>query len=110
MMELTIKTFIKEEDSLIIATESHQDELKKLEKNCKIVLPENLSGIEAKWIVITADDQGWRYETLSRARNGLAILIDLSAENWYVFRRCYSVFFALFMLHFMTFSKKYCFL
>ena len=104
-MELTINTFINQ-DSLIIAT-YHQDELKELETNCKIVNPFKLSGIEAQWLAITAKDQNWRYETLSRARNGLVIVMDLSAKNWYVFRCCYSVSYALFMLHFITFSKMY---
>ena len=106
VMELTIKTFVKE-DSLIIATDDHKHELKELEKKCQIISPSKLSGIEAQWLAITADDQWWRYETLSRARNGLVIVLDLSADDWYVFRCCYCVSCALFMLLFMTFSKKY---
>ena len=85
-MELAIETFVGE-DSLIICTYYHKDELSGMTKECKILDPGSLSGIEAQWLVITADDQGWYFETLSRARNGLAIVLDISADEdrWYVF-------------------------
>ena len=83
VMELTIETFVRE-DSLIIST-SHKDELSGMTKECKILDWQSLSGIEAQWLVITTDDQNWYFETLSRARNGLAIVLDISASNWYVF-------------------------
>ena len=84
VMELTIESFIRE-DSLIICTEDHMDELSGMTKECKILDKWSLSGIEAQWLVITTDDQGWHFETLSRARNGLAIVLDISAYDWYVF-------------------------
>ena len=83
VMELTIETFVRE-DSLIISTREHNDELSGMTKECKILDDDSLSGIEAQWLVITADDQHWFFETLSRARNGLAIVVDISA-SWYVF-------------------------
>ena len=105
VMELTIETFVRE-DSLIICTEYHKDELSGMTKECKILDPYSLSGIEAQWLVITADDQGWYFETLSRARNGLAIVLDTSADPGYVFMRCCYVSCALFLLLFMTFTQK----
>ena len=87
VMELTIETYVKEE-YLIICTRQHKDELSGMTKECKILDPTSLSGIEAQWLVITADDQEWLFETLSRARNGLAIVLDISADHknaWYVF-------------------------
>ena len=83
VMELTIETFVRE-DSLIIST-SHKDELSGMTKECKILDPWSLCGIEAQWLLITADDQWWAFEPLSRARNGLAIVLDISADDWYVF-------------------------
>ena len=83
VMELTIETFVRE-DSLIISTSKHKDELSGMTKECKILDPGSLSGIEAQWLVITADDQGWYFETLSRARNGLAIVLDMSTDRWYM--------------------------
>ena len=90
VMELTITNFIKE-DSFIIATDDYMNEMKELDKDCKILGEFSLSGIESQWICITADDQPWRYETLSRGRNGLVILLDMSKSNWYVFMCCYYV-------------------
>ena len=83
VMELTIKRFVKN-DSLIIATDDHQDELKKLDNKCTILDFRSVSGIEAQWLAITASDQNWKYELLSRGRNGLVILLDMSAYDWYV--------------------------
>ena len=86
VMELTIETFVRE-DSLIISTMVHKNELSAMTKECKILNSVSLSGIEAQWLVITADDQSWEFETLSRARNGLAIVLDISADDtisWYV--------------------------
>ena len=79
VMELTIESFIRE-DSLIICTEDHMDELSGMTKECKILDKWSLSGIEAQWLVITADDQPWYFETLSRARNGLAIVLDIGTK------------------------------
>ena len=84
VMELTIATYVKE-DSLIICTRNQKAELSGMTKECKILGNKSLSGIEAQWLVITADDQQWFFESLSRARNGLAIVLDISSENWYVF-------------------------
>ncbi len=84
VMELTIETFVRE-DSLIMCTYAHKDELSGMTKECKILEWDSLSGIEAQWLVITADDQSWFFEPLSRARNGLAIVLDISVDRWYVF-------------------------
>ena len=88
VMELTIENYVKE-DSLIICTDARRmDELRGMRgmtKECKILDQYSLSGIEAQWLVITADDQRWYFESLSRARNGLAIVLDISADDWYVF-------------------------
>ena len=84
VMELTIKIFVKN-DSLIIATDDHKDELMELDDNkCTILDLYSVSGIEAQWLVITGSDQDWTFELLSRGRNGLVILLDMSASLWYV--------------------------
>ena len=84
VMELTIKRFVKN-DSLIIATLKHKDELMELDDNkCNILDLYSVSGIEAQWLVITGSDQPRSFETLSRGRNGLVILLDMSASYWYV--------------------------
>ena len=108
VMELTIETFVRE-DSLIICTEKkHKDELSGMTKECKILDRDSLSGIEAQWLVITADDQGWCFEALSRARNGLAIVLDISAEKWYVFIVLLLCFLCLVPVAFHDFyPKKY---
>ena len=81
VMELTIETFVRE-DSLIICTEdAHKDELSDISKECQFLKATTLSGIESQWVLITSDDQFWEYETFSRARNGLAIVLDISG-NW----------------------------
>ena len=81
-MQLTINTFVREEESLMIATNFHKNELEgELAKQCQIVHSRSLSGIESQWMILVADSL-WTYEKLSRARNGLAILIDISEENW----------------------------
>ena len=88
VMQLTINTFVREEESLMIATNHHKDELEgELAKQCQIVPSRSLSGIESQWMILVADSL-WTYEKLSRARNGLVILMDISAENWYVFLCC----------------------
>merc|ERR1719510_2235345 len=33
-------------------------------------------------MIVIAHDQFWRYELLSRARNGLVILMDISDDGW----------------------------
>ena len=107
VMELTIETFVRE-DSLIISTRFHEDELSGMTKECKILHPDLLSGIEAQWLVITADDQEWLFETLSRARNGLAIVLDMSANDWYVFIVLLLCFLCLVPVAFHDFyPKKY---
>ena len=59
-------------------------------------------------LVITADDQGWYFETLSRARNGLAIVLDISADSWYVFIVLLLCFLCLVPVAFHDFyPKKY---
>ena len=91
VMQLSISTFVKENESLIICTRNHKEELEgQIEKKeCQILPRNSLSGIESQWVIATADDQDWRYELLSRARNGLVILLDTSAEDyWYVFLCC----------------------
>ena len=90
IMQLTINRFIKEDESLIIATRKHKNELEgQIDRQCQILDPDSLSGIESQWMMVTAQDQFWSYEKLSRARNGLVILMDISAgENWYVFLCC----------------------
>ena len=89
IMQLTINRFIKEDESLIIATNEHKDELEgQIDRQCQILDPYSLSGIESQWMLLTADDQKWLYEPLSRARNGLVILMDISADDWYVFLCC----------------------
>ena len=104
VMELTIETFIRE-DSLIICTMDHKRELSGM---AKILDKYSLSGIEAQWLVITADDQEWLFETLSRARNGLAIVLDISADNWYVFIVLLLCFLCLVPVAFHDFyPKKY---
>ena len=89
-MQLSISTFVKKNESLIICTKDHKEELEgQIEKKeCQILSPGSLSGIESQWVIATADDQEWRYEVLSRARNGLVILLDTSADRWYVFLCC----------------------
>ena len=107
VMEITIATFVRE-DSLIICTCDHKDELSGMTKECKILDDDSLSGIEAQWLVITADDQGWLFETLSRARNGLAIVLDMSARSWYVFIVLLLCFLCLVPVAFHDFyPKKY---
>ena len=107
VMELAIETFVGE-DSLIICTSKHKDELSGMTKECKILDPRSLSGIEAQWLVITADDQQWVFETLSRARNGLAIVLDISADDWYVFIVLLLCFLCLVPVAFHDFyPKKY---
>ena len=89
IMQLTINRFIKEDESLIIATRWHKDELEgQIDRQCQILDPRSLSGIESQWMIVTASDQVWTYEKLSRARNGLVILMDISADDWYVFLCC----------------------
>ena len=93
IMQLTINRFVKEDESLIIATRWHKDELEgQIDRQCQILDNTSLSGIESQWMILTAADQWWLYEPLSRARNGLVILMDISAENWYVFLCCYLFF------------------
>ena len=107
VMELTIETFVRE-DSLIISTRDHKDELSGMTKECKILDDDSLSGIEAQWLVITADDQVWHFETLSRARNGLGIVLDMSAEFGYVFIVLLLCFLCLVPVAFHDFyPKKY---
>ena len=107
VMELTIETFVRE-DSLIISTRDHKDELSGMTKECKILDDDSLSGIEAQWLLITADDQLWYFETLSRARNGLAIVLDMSADVWYVFIVLLLCFLCLVPVAFHDFyPKKY---
>ena len=88
--QLSISTFVKENESLIISTIAHKDELEgQIEKKeCQILDKRSLSGIESHWVIATADDQEWTLELLSRARNGLVILLDTSADDWYVFLCC----------------------
>ena len=109
VMELTIETFVRE-DSLIIST-WHKDELSGMTKECKILDRYSLSGIEAQWVLITSDDQYWYFETLSRARNGLAIVLDMSADGqyaWYVFIVLLLCFLCLVPVAFHDFyPKKY---
>ena len=89
IMQLAIKKFVTDKESLIIATDEHKDELEgQIDRQCQILHPESLSGIESQWMIVIAADQQWFYEPLSRARNGLVILMDISAENWYVFLCC----------------------
>ena len=89
IMQLTINRFVKEDESLIIATIDHKDELEgQIDRQCQILDPRSLSGIESQWMIVTAQDQSWSYELLSRARNGLVILMDISADDWYVFLCC----------------------
>ena len=89
IMQLTINRFVKEDESLIIATRKHKNELEgQIDRQCQILDPYSLSGIESQWMIVTAQDQFWRYETLSRARNGLVILMDISHDYWYVFLCC----------------------
>ena len=107
VMELAIETFVGE-DSLIISTMVHKNELSGMTKECKILDENSLSGIEAQWLVITADDQPWFFETLSRARNGLAIVLDISADDWYVFIVLLLCFLCLVPVAFHDFyPKKY---
>ena len=84
IMQLTINKFVKEDESLIIATTNeHKDELEgQIDRQCQILDPRSLSGIESQWMILTAADQFWNYEALSRARNGLVILMDISFEIW----------------------------
>ena len=106
VIQLTIETFVRE-DSLIISTSDHEDELSGMTKECKILDELSLSGIEAQWLLITADDQEWEFESLSRARNGLAIVLDMSA-NWYVFIVLLLCFLCLVPVAFHDFyPKKY---
>ena len=106
VMELTIETFVRE-DSLIICTR-HKDELSGMTKECKILDEYSLSGIEAQWLVITADDTPWYFEPLSRARNGLGIVLDISADLWYVFIVLLLCFLCLVHVAFHDFyPKKY---
>ena len=106
VMELTIETFVREA-SLIICTYEHKDELSGMTKECKILDFNSLSGIEAQWLLITADDQPWFFETLSRARNGLAIVLDISGD-WYVFIVLLLCFLCLVPVAFHDFyPKKY---
>ena len=88
--QLSISTFVKENESLILCTQDHKEELEgQIEKKeCQILPRNSLSGIESQWVIATAADQIWTYELLSRARNGLVILLDTSADNWYVFLCC----------------------
>ena len=89
IMQLTINRFIKEDESLIIATIKHKNELEgQIDRQCQILDPYSLSGIESQWMILTAADQVWLYEPLSRARNGLVILMDISDDYWYVFQCC----------------------
>ena len=89
IMQLTINKFVSDKDSLIIATIHHKDELEgQLDRQCQILHPDSLSGIESQWMIVTAYDNSWTYEKLSRARNGLVILMDISADDWYVFLCC----------------------
>ena len=89
IMQLTINKYVSDKDSLIIATDEHKNELEgQIDRQCQILHPDSLSGIESQWMIVTAQDQFWRYETLSRARNGLVILMDISDDNWYVFLCC----------------------
>ena len=107
VMELAIETFVGE-DSLIICTRDRKDELSGMTKECKILDKYSLSGIEAQWLVITADDQPRYFETLSRARNGLAIVLDISADDWYVFIVLLLCFLCLVPVAFHDFyPKKY---
>ena len=107
VMEVTIETFVRE-DSLIICTRTHKDELNGMTKECKILNWDSLSGIEAQWLLITADDQEWEFESLSRARNGLAIVLDMSADSWYVFIVLLLCFLCLVPVAFHDFyPKKY---
>ena len=110
VMELAIETFVGE-DSLIICTSEHKDELSGMTKECKILARSSLSGIEAQWLVITAEDQEWSFEALSRARNGLAIVLDISADDqyaWYVFIVLLLCFLCLVPVAFHDFyPKKY---
>ena len=92
VMQLSISTFVEENESLIICTTDrlHKEVLEgQIEKKeCRILYHRSLSGIESQWVIVTAHDQHWRYEVLSRARNGLVILLDTSADDWYVFLCC----------------------
>ena len=89
IMQLTINRFIKEDESLIIATIKHKNELEgQVDRQCQILHPDSLSGIESQWMIVIAHDQLWNYEKLSRARNGLVILMDISDDDWYVFLCC----------------------
>ena len=88
-MQLTINTFVGDKDSLIICTNAYKNELEgQIDRQCQILDPDSLSGIESQWMLLTASDQFWLYEPLSRARNGLVILMDISAKSWYVFLCC----------------------
>ena len=99
IMQLTINKFVTDKDSLIICTNAHKDELERqIDRQCQILNPESLSGIESQWLILTADDQRWSYEKLSRARNGLVILMNISADSWYVFLCCY-----------VSYAYSYCF-
>ena len=80
VIELIIETFVKD-DKMIISTSDHKDELNAFKEKCEIVDSLSLAGIEAQWLVVTASDQPWKYETLSRARNGLIILLDISGST-----------------------------
>ena len=107
VMELTIETFVRE-DSLIISTVDHKDELSGMTKECKILDQYSRIGIEPQWLVITADDTCWYLEPLSRARNGLAIVLDISADDWYVFIVLLLCFLCLVPVAFHDFyPKKY---
>ena len=89
IMQLTINKYVSDKDSLIIATIAHKDELEgQIDRQCQILDPFSLSGIESQWMIVIAHDQRWLYEPLSRARNGLVILMDISADYWYVFQCC----------------------
>ena len=108
VMELTIETLVREDSLIISTTRKHKDELSGMTKECKILDRLSLSGIEAQWLVLTGDDQPWYFETLSRARNGLAIVLDISADRWYVFIVLLLCFLCLVPVAFHDFyPKKY---
>ena len=69
---------VKQEDSVIIATEQKHLSLSSKNKITTLdYVSDGVNGIEAQWMIIDVSDQVCGYETLSRGRKGLVLLVDI---------------------------------
>ena len=78
VIKIIIEKFVQK-DSVILVSNKQDEEVKALEnQKVKILHSTSLHGIENQWVILTtASDIPCHPERLSRARNGLVVILDI---------------------------------